>query len=52
MKKIVNIGKIYWILTMVYDAQYLWVSGLHPPPGILNTRKHNVSEIGSLSVFR
>jgi hypothetical protein len=27
-----------------------WVSGLFPPFGILNTRKHDVSETGSVSV--
>jgi hypothetical protein len=29
-----------------------WVSGLCPMSGILNTRKHIVSETGSLSVLR
>jgi hypothetical protein len=29
---------------MVY-AQIYWVSGLCPSPGILNTRKHDVSEM-------
>jgi hypothetical protein len=37
---------------MVYNTQYYWVSGLCPSPGILNTRKHNVSETESFSVFR
>jgi hypothetical protein len=29
-----------------------WVSGLCPSSEILNTRKHTVSEIGSISIFR
>jgi hypothetical protein len=29
-----------------------WVSGLRPLSRILNTRKHNVSETGSVSVYR
>jgi hypothetical protein len=29
-----------------------WVSGLCPSIGILNTRKHNVSETGPLSVLK
>jgi hypothetical protein len=34
---------------LVYIIQNYCVSGLCPPSGILNTRKHNVSEIGSVS---
>jgi hypothetical protein len=37
---------------MVYNTQNYWVSGPNPPPGILNTRKHNVSETGTVSVLR
>jgi hypothetical protein len=33
-------------------TQKYWVSGLGPSSGILNTRKHNVSETGSVSVLR
>jgi hypothetical protein len=40
------------ILTMVYNTQNYWVSGLCPSSRILNTRKHNVSETGSVSVLR
>jgi hypothetical protein len=29
-----------------------WVSGLCPSSGILNTRKHNVLEAGSVSVLK
>jgi hypothetical protein len=29
-----------------------WVFGLFPSPGILVTRKHDVSETGSVSVLR
>jgi hypothetical protein len=37
---------------MVYNTQNYWVSGLCPSSGILNTRKHNVSKTGSISVLR
>jgi hypothetical protein len=37
---------------MVYNTQNYWVLGLCPPSDILETRKHNVSETGSVSVFR
>jgi hypothetical protein len=42
------------ILTMVLTRtiQNHWVSGLRLHSGIINTRKHNVSETGSVSVFR
>jgi hypothetical protein len=30
---------------MAYNIQNYWVSGLCPSIGILNTRKHNISEI-------
>jgi hypothetical protein len=33
-------------------TQNSWISGLCPPPGILNTRKHDVSETGCVSVLR
>jgi hypothetical protein len=33
-------------------SQNYWVSGLCPSSGILNTRKHDVSETGSFSVLR
>jgi hypothetical protein len=33
-------------LTMLYSPQNRWGSGPCPSSGILNTRKHNVSEIG------
>jgi hypothetical protein len=37
---------------MVYNTQNYWVSGLCQSSGILNTRKHNVPETGSVSVLR
>jgi hypothetical protein len=37
---------------MLYNTQNYWVLGLCPSPGILETRKHNVSENGSVSVLR
>jgi hypothetical protein len=36
---------------MVYNAQNYW-GFVCSPSGILSTRKHNVSETGSISVFR
>jgi hypothetical protein len=37
---------------MVYKTQNYWVFGLCPSSGIVETRKHNVSETGSVSVLR
>jgi hypothetical protein len=37
------------VFTMVYNTQIYWVSGLFPLAGILETRKHDVSETGSVS---
>jgi hypothetical protein len=38
---------------MVYDThQNYWVFGLCSSSGILETRKHNVSETGPVSVLR
>jgi hypothetical protein len=37
---------------MVYHTQNYWFFGLFPSPGILETRKHDVSETGSVSVLR
>jgi hypothetical protein len=37
---------------MVYDSQNYCVSELRPYSGILNTRKHNVSETGSVSFLK
>jgi hypothetical protein len=37
---------------MVYHTQNYWVFGLFLSPGILGTRKHDVSETGSVSVIR
>jgi hypothetical protein len=37
---------------MVYNTQNYWVSGLCPSSRIQNTRKHNVSETGFVSVLR
>jgi hypothetical protein len=38
------------VLTMVCDNQYHRGPGLCPSSGILNTRKHHVSETGCVSV--
>jgi hypothetical protein len=32
------------VLTVVYNTQNYWVFGLRPSSGILEARKHNVSE--------
>jgi hypothetical protein len=37
---------------MVYNTQNYWVFGVCPSPGILKTRKRNVSETGSISMLR
>jgi hypothetical protein len=37
---------------MVYNTQNYWFFGLCPSSGILETRKHDVSETGSVSVLR
>jgi hypothetical protein len=37
---------------MAYHIQNYWVFGLFPSSGILGTRKHDVSETGSVSVLR
>jgi hypothetical protein len=37
---------------MVYNTQNYWVFGLLLSYGILENRKHDVSEIGSVSVLR
>jgi hypothetical protein len=34
------------------STQNYWMSGLCPSSEILNNREHNISEIGSVSVFR
>jgi hypothetical protein len=40
------------VLTMVYNTQNYWGFGLCPSSGILEAIKHNISEIGSVSVLR
>jgi hypothetical protein len=37
---------------MVYNTQDYWVFWTFPPSSILETRKHDVSETGSVSVIR
>jgi hypothetical protein len=36
---------------MVYNTQNYWIFGLFPSSGILENRKHDVSETGSVSVL-
>jgi hypothetical protein len=36
---------------MMYNTQNYWVSGLCPSPGILNNRKRDILETGSVSVL-
>jgi hypothetical protein len=45
-------GKVDSKGMMVYNTQNYWDFGLCPTSGILESRKHNVSETGSVSVFR
>jgi hypothetical protein len=43
----------FWrVLTMVYNTQDYCVFWTFPSSGILETRKHDVSETGSVSVLR
>jgi hypothetical protein len=35
---------------MVFNTQNYWVFGFFPSSGILETREHDVSETGSVSV--
>jgi hypothetical protein len=37
---------------MVCNTQNYWVFGLHPSSGILEARKHNVSETGSVTMLK
>jgi hypothetical protein len=37
---------------MVYNTQNYWVSGLCPSSRIINVRKHNIPETGSVSVLQ
>jgi hypothetical protein len=37
---------------MMYNTQNYWVFGLFPSSGILENRKHDVLETGSVSVLR
>jgi hypothetical protein len=37
---------------LILGSQNCWVSGLSPSSGVLNTRRHNVTETGSASVLR
>jgi hypothetical protein len=37
---------------MVYNTQSYWIFRLCPSSGILETREHNVSETGSVSILR
>jgi hypothetical protein len=40
------------VVTLVYNTPNYWVLGLCPSSGILETRKHNVSETVSVAVLR
>jgi hypothetical protein len=42
-----------YLINMMYNIQDHWVFGLHPSSCILkNTKEHNVSERGFVSIFR
>jgi hypothetical protein len=47
----VVIRKTIRVIQLV-ETQNYWVFGLHPSAGILEARKHNVLETGSVSVLR
>jgi hypothetical protein len=42
----------YRVLTIAYNTQNYSVFKLRPSSGVLETRKHNVSETGTVSVLR
>jgi hypothetical protein len=44
-------GELGYRVNSIHVQKY-WVSGLCSLSGIQNTRKHNVSETGSVSVIR
>jgi hypothetical protein len=46
-----NFIRLPIVLTMVYDTRNYWVSLLRPSSGIVNIRKRNVSETGSVAVL-
>jgi hypothetical protein len=52
IKKNCTLTEMWWVLTIGRSTHNHCVPGLCPSPGILNTRKHNVSEIGSVSILR
>jgi hypothetical protein len=41
-----------WVLCYIKDTQNYWVFGLFPSSGILENRKHDVLEAGSVSILR
>jgi hypothetical protein len=43
---------INFLFEIKYGTKNYWVFGLCPLSSILKTRKHNVSETGSVSVLR
>jgi hypothetical protein len=46
------VGRIRRVLMMVYNTKNYWVTWLWPSSGILNTRKHSISETGTISILR
>jgi hypothetical protein len=48
----ITISRFSGILTMTYNTETYWIFGLFPSSGILENRKHDVSETGSVSVLR
>jgi hypothetical protein len=45
-------SRLWRVLTMVYNTQKYWVSGLRPSSRILNSRNYNVSETGYVPILR
>jgi hypothetical protein len=47
-----TLSRFQRVLTMAYNTQNYWVFGLFPSSGIVQNRKHDVSEAGSVSVLK
>jgi hypothetical protein len=48
----INVSRIWRSLMMTHNSRNYWVCGLCPSSEIINARKHNVSETGSVSFLR
>jgi hypothetical protein len=52
LQRNLKMGRVWKVLTMVYNTQDYWVFWTFPSSGILQTRKQDVSETGSVSLLR